>query len=272
MMSNINTSTDLFFEGNLVFISVFIICFAFLIQRRKLTVTGFRFFVPFSMPVLLILYSPIVYQLFRLSSDVGDQEFARLWILCPIWMMIPYVIAIGVSRIREKSHQLFTIVTLSVLIVVSGNAFANMDMMKASGSEYKINSVAVEVADEILRLNNGAPTKTLILVPYYEMADNYVEGGTIYRGIEQYTADIDILPVKYTDELWSGSFQAEVTPVGRDSKEYIQAFLTEWYYNFEFEYFAFPTDSVVDSKLSDLGYVRMSDVAGYSIYKMASGL
>lgn len=259
--------TEIFFSSNYVYLILFIVCFVLLIKKRKEMPEGYVLLGLYSSIVLPLIYFLWLFDLFNIIPFSGDAVFARLWLLCPVWLVLSYAMVVYVCNINTKHVKYLVILGLSLLLVLSGASIRSLSMVNTPQNLYKIRSESIEIADQVLRLNNGEPTSLFMIVPYQGVEDNYVNGGTINMGIEQYTSEIQLTAFKLSEEDWNNFFLSETTPTNLDSEDWIRLFISQRYENTYADYFALPTNDILNSRLSDLGYEWQSDVAGYSIYR-----
>ncbi len=260
--------TNLYFSTNYIYLIVFIMCVVLLIVKRNDNPNGYWLLGISTILILLVLYFPPLLQLFNFLPASDDMVFARLWLLCPVWIVIAYSCASNISDIKNNVIRYSSVVILVLILIISGNNIYSLNMLNEPQNIYKIRTESIEISDEVLRLNNGAPTSLFIIVPLYNDEENYINGGTVNRGIEQYTGDIRLTAFKLSDEDWNNYFLSDITPTNLDSEDWIGLFISQRYENSKAEFFALPTNDTVNSKLTDLGYEWLSDVAGYSIYRM----
>ncbi len=259
---------NLHFAENYVYLLLFVICLVMLIVKRKDLTRGYLLLGIFTSIVLIILFILPTQMLFNMIPASDDSVFARLWLLCPVWLVIAYVAAASIPKMENKIHKTVISMVLVLVIVFSGNTIQSLNMLNNPQTPYKIRADSVEIADEVLRLNDGNPTSLFILVPDYADGENYINGGTLNMGIQQYTGDIQLTPFKCSDDFWNGYFLSDITPTDREAEEWLGAFVSERYAATGAEFYASPTNEIVDKRLEDLGYECISTVSGYSIYKM----
>lgn len=260
---------SLHFDSNYIYLAIFIMCFVTLFAKRKEHTKGYLLFGVFSSFVIMFMLIPSTQSLFDRIPSTNEPVFARLWILCPIWLIVIYSFVNWIfANKKDNSNKEVGIVLLSALLIVSGSSLTSNNMLNNTVSAYKVKSESVEIADEILQLNNDNPTTVFILVPYYSEGENYINGGTLNMGIQQYTGKIRILPYKCSEDFWCDFFLSDATPTNRDAEEWLGAFVSEWHEATGYEYLAVPSNDIVERRLADLGYDCISTTAGYNIYRM----
>ncbi len=260
--------TNLHFAENYVYLLLFVICFVILIVKRKDLTRGYLLLGIFTSIVLIILFILPTQMLFNMIPASDDSVFARLWLLCPVWLVIAYVAAASIPKMENKVYKTVVSIVLVLVIVFFGNTIQSLNMLNNPQTPYKIRAASVDIANEVLRLNNGKPTSIFLIVPDYADGENYINGGTINMGIQQYTGDIQLTPFKCSDDLWNSYCLSDITPTDREAEEWLGAFVSERYAATGAEFYASPTNEIVDKRLEDLGYECISTVSGYSIYKM----
>lgn len=260
--------TDSFFDGNIAYILIVLISLVLLFIRRKDLKEGHQMFAAFTLVSLLIIYNPLFRLVFSKIPSANDGVIARLWILCPFWLIVAYVVALYCSKISKAVVKYIAVLATVSVLILTGSTVRSLGMIREPSNIYKINEASVEIADEVLELNGGEPVSLMIFTPEYEVGENFIEGGTINEGMRQYTADVCVYAHRPSEEFWNDYFVADITPTNRDSVEYLNAYITEWHDVQCFDYFAVPVDEVVKSKLDTLQYELVSSIAGYDIYRM----
>ena len=267
VLNYIKHITNIFFEGNYLYLFLFIISLITLTVSLKKQSRRVLSLLMFSYLSLLFIYLPLTSVLFDRYLD-GNPVFARLWMICPVWIIVACAAVICLSGISNKVIKVVSVFLIIILLIVSGSSIRTLNMISNTDDVYKIRNEAVEISNEVMRLNNDEPTSLFMLVPVYTVPDNFVEGGTVKSGIEQYTGRVNLTAFGCSDEFWNDYFLSDVTPTNRESLEWINAFINERYAASGAEYFAVPDDEIVNSKIDSLGYELLSQAGGYRLYRM----
>ena len=267
--------TNLYFAGNLIYFSVFIFAFSLLIAKRNAFNRGSALFVSFTLlTMILFVFNPALEQLISRFPASNDQVFARVWLLCPIWLIIAFSSSFNALHKRRMITKNARTIMLSLIIIIFGNSLSYKQMYIQTNEVYKINADAVEIADKALQLSDGEPTSLYILVPSTGgPMENFVNGGTVYQGINQYTGLIDLYADSYTETDWSTYFISDMMPDGvTPTENYINYFFAYAFGTLGCEYVAFPDDSIVNKKIDHLGYSLVGEAGGYRLYSNSNML
>ena len=275
-MNTLISNTEMYFAHNYVYLGVFILALLFLIWKRKEYKAAFGLLGVYTiLQLVLIIYNPLLLPLCNKipGFDVeGSKVFARFWLLVPVWIIIAYVLAVTLPKIKIKVLKYVAAVAVAALLIYTGDSVRSLDMFNDSSSVYKVRPEAVELADEILNITGGGPASLYLFQPEYEVADNFVNGGTVHYGILQYTGNIRVVPHSYSQAEWDGWLTPEYCPDQQTtSQSYIHScFMTGDYY--ECDYAAVPDDERINYKIDNLGYELVGQAAGYNIYRIESGI
>lgn len=266
LIESVNEITNVFFNNNYVFLCLSTFLFVYLFAKRDKLKTGYNLFFAFSVMVgLIVIYNPLIWKKLFDTPDL-KSVYARFWLLCPLWLVIAYGLSSMITQINPKRKAFFSIIT-TVVVIIAGNTIGTM--MIPTGTIYKIRPEAVEIADEIQMINDGKPTSLLIFIPIDEYDGRYINNGTVYDGITQYTGKIMVYPRGYTDEKWDDYYTSDYQPNGGASVYFVNAVLAEEYESHPFEYVAFPDDQRILSKMLDIGYDLVGHTSNYYIFSFA---
>ena len=258
----------MFINGNAIYLFIAVASLISISTNKKTVDKGRKLFLQYSIFLLIVvLLNPV----FRLMANhinmMSDQVFARFWIMCPIWLIIAYSIT-NRSECYNNSLARSVFVLMSTLVIVlAGSNVENNNMFIVSDNSSKINTAAIEISNEILELSDGKPVSLLIRVDFASSSGNYVNGGSIYEGMLQYTGKIETIPHYYTEEEWNSYYVSEMTPYNEmTTEEFIKQSLSVWEDMYNFDYIAWPDDERLVSKLHYCGYEVVGHAGGYYIY------
>ncbi len=255
--------TNELFNKNWVYFFVALISLIMLLVKRKHHETGVHLLLPFSLLTLIIIYNPFVRKVFLLLPATDNSVISRFWIICPIWLIIAYSIS-NYTYVISKPYKRFLFVSLVVvLLIVSGDSIRSLSMINSPNNVYKIRSESIEIADEVLRLNNYEPAKLLVFEPLSLSGDKFENGGTIHQGIRQYTGEIGEFGYEYSEEEWNTFFISDVNDNGNpDAELYLYRITIQRIY----DYYALPADVRVVPRMESYGYHVVGNVGGYYIF------
>ncbi|MCR5592146.1 MAG: hypothetical protein K6F79_00175 [Saccharofermentans sp.] len=190
-------------------------------------------------------------------------EYARVWILCPVWLFVAYVLSVELSNnCNTVLRYLFVVITALVLVLFGSN-LQNNNMINEANNRYKVRADSVALADELIELSAGRPISAWIFLPKPVIEDKFVDGGTLYEGIMQYSAEIELYRYFYTDEIWDTYFVSDYMPDGvTPSEECIPPILDQ----LPHDYVIWPDESRLIPKMENCGYELLSRVDGYLIF------
>ncbi len=257
---------NLFFAGSIVYICVVIASIVLLLVRRKALKKGFDLFFFYTVLLLVfVIFNPL---LFKLSGYLHDSTsvFARVWIICPLWMIVAY--AVSSLDIKNKFISGAIVIAAAAVLIYFGGSTRSLKMFNTPSNPYKIRSEAVEISDEILNLSGGEPASLLIFVPLTPEPERFVNGGTIYEGINQYTASISACPIGYTDEYWDSYLMADYMPNGvTTTADYMNSLIDQYEEMHGIEYVALPDEDIFISRLEYCGYELAGHAGDYYIFR-----
>ena len=275
-MNTLISNTELYFAHNYVYLGVFILALIFLIWKRKEYKAAFGLLGVYTiLQLVLIIYNPLLMPLCNKipGFDVeGSKVFARFWLLVPVWIIIACVLAAVISGVKNKIVKYVAAIAVAALLIYTGDSVRSLDMFNDTSSVYKVRPEAIAIANELLEITGGEPTSLYLFQPEYEVADNFVDGGTIHYGILQYTGNIRVVPHPYSQAEWDGCLTSEYCEEqGVSSQSFIHSsFMIGDYY--ECDYAAVPDDERINYKIDNLGYELVGQAAGYNIYRIESGI
>ena len=257
-----NEITDFFFAGNYVYLLIFAAAIVMLIIFRKEFDKGYKLLIPFCLTgMVLILYNPLVKVVFeKLPAVEEGNVYARLWLLFPVWIVIAYTVVCVCMRISNKVLKCAFIAAVAAALIFSGNTIMKQQKMLDAQSIYKIKPEAVQIADEVLRLNGNEPTVLYIFVPQSDTSERYVNGGTLAEGIRQYSGNILLYPSYCTaEDLQQGGYL---------SSEIGIIWLFDYAKNADCDFIAYPDTDYFVENIRLQGHEPESYAGGYVIYRI----
>ena len=269
VLNSFYTISHSYFEGNYCYLVILLLSGIYALYLRKANRRAFALIGIYTILVLItIVYNPIVYTLFPLlPSGRNPAVVLRLWILCPFWLIVAFSMTDFCVRINRCWMKIICIVLSATLLVISGESLMSLKMINDSNCVYKIRSESCEIVDELLNLSSGESVSLFIFVPTSDMDDKFIEGGTIYEGIYQYSGKIIMYPYYYTEELWNDYYLSDIIPEGwMDSQSYINIAFTESFEPYDFDYAALPDNEIIVPKMDYCGYELVGHAGGYFIF------
>lgn len=267
-------NTELYFAQNYVFLGMFLVALAFLVWKRNDYKAAFGLLGIYTiLQLVIIIYNPILIPLFnKIPGFEGEKVFARFWLMVPVWIIIAYVLAVLISRLKNKIIEYVVAVAVAAVLIYTGDSVRSLDMFNDARCAYKVRPESIAIVDEMLSITGGEPTSLYMFVPEYDVADNYVDGGTIYYGILQYTGLIYVSPHPYPTWEWEDYLIPEYCA---DSDILSQSYIHSYFIigdTLGCEYLAMPDDERINYKIDNLGYELMGQAGGYNIYRIESGI
>ncbi len=272
--SSIVDIVNIFFSKNMLYLFLFVFALVSIqFCNHNNNMRGKRMIVLYTiMTLFLVVFNPFLFDLSMNYPVLGYEVFARIWLMCPIWVAISYCISATAVHNYFRPMPLKRIVTIAFagLIIAFGASNSTLKMMNDVSCKYKVRSESVEIADKILAYSNGEPTVLFIYVPKTQDDANYINGGTIYEGIRQYTGTIATYRYEYTEEIWNNYYLSEIIPVGNiTSDAYVCEFLNIAHEENGFEFIAFPDDPRILDRMEYCGYEYIDHIAGYYFFQVA---
>jgi len=261
--------TNMFFAGNIPYIIIFVASLFIIIRNRNEFGRGHKLFAAYSLLMLLfVIYNPVwKYVFLKFPAAAGGSVFVRFWLLVPVWVMIAYACANSLGSSSKKLLKTAGAVMLAVVLIFSGNSIRSLAMMNDAGNPYKVNNAAVQIADEVLSLSGNEPVSLMIYSAGYGMDDNYVNGGTVYEGIRQYTGLIEVHRYYFYNDEWNAYYVSDMTPEGESTADYVNNLIAGHQY-WNFDYVAMPDDERLNSKIDTERFPLAARAGGYCIYKL----
>lgn len=257
--------TNMFFAGNLVYLVVLIAAMVSLAVFKNESDRGYDLFFVYTVLLLvLIIYNPVLRYFFQKIPAAGTPIYARLFVLCPFWLIIAYVTTVGSLRMKKwRFSNYIVVIAVTIILIYFGSSITGESMMNPPNNVYKINPTAIDIADAVLEETGGDPTSLWIFMPEPESGEKYINGGTIYEGIRQYTGKIHLYRWYFSDDYWNDFFVSETASI-----EYIRDIMDVNLQQQGIEFAAWPNNDIVSSKLGDLGYDLVAQCGEYNIYRL----
>ena len=269
-------NTELYFAQNYLYLGVFILALVYLIWKRNDCKAAFGLLGVYTiLQLVLIIYNPLLAPILNRLPGFnveGSKVFARFWLLVPVWIIIAYVLSVTISKIKNKILTYVVVVAITAVLIYTGDSVRSLNMFNDAQCAYKVRPESIEIADEIISITGGEPTSVYMFVPEYDVADNYVNGGTIYYGILQYTGLIYVSPHPYAAWEWEDYLTPEYCA---NSDILSQSYIHSYFIigdTLGCEYLAMPDDERINYKIDNLGYELMGQAGGYNIYRIESGI
>ena len=264
---------NIFFSKNMVYLALYIFAVITTLFCKRNDLRGKQMIVIYTIiTMVLVVFNPFLFDLSLNYSVLGYEVFARIWLMCPMWIAISNCLSKTVSYVSSRKKHLKSVITFAFagIIIAFGSSINSLHMMNDVNCKYKIKLESVEIADKILDYSNGEPTVLFIYVPKTQDDANYINGGTIYEGIRQYTGVISTYRYEYTEEIWNNYYLSEIIPVGNiTSDAYVCEFLDIAQKENGFEFIAFPDDPRILDRMDYCGYEYLDHIAGYFFFRVA---
>ncbi len=260
LRSTIIDITNSLFGGNIIWLALTISSMVYIANKRRTLAKGAKLYVIFTLLILLaIIYNPVFRYFFIRIPDSGDAVLNRLWLLCPLWMIVAYAFTDFKMSFKKKTSQVLVAVGLFLLLSFSGYSIFTHNMYNNTECIYKIRKESVEISDIVLA--NGEDQPKMLLIVNYETWEEarFENGGTIIEGIMMYTGDICILRQQPSEAEWNDYWVSEYTPQGRITGDYINSWLKA-------EYIAVPNDERIIPNLEFCGYELIGKTEDYFVF------
>ena len=257
-MPAIQNSHTCFWNGNTLYFAFYIIGLTVLFFGRRKNAKAFRLLSAFSILAMLgFCYNPLIYDLFVKMPNSDDQVYSRIWIILPVWIVIAFAGIELISRIKSKTIKNSSYILIGAGIVLAG--FSSGYYIDSS-SVYKVNNDVVEIADTILENKKTDYPQLLLCCPMQEYGGNFVQGGTVWYGLVQYTGEIGITAVQLNDQTWNDWLQSD------SSLNYLIEYFDFYHRYYDFSYVVMPQNAELRENMSILGYKYLTNAGGSDIY------
>lgn len=267
---SVNETHAQYWNDNYLFVILYVMCFVIVICQRDKNLRGHNLMSLYSLMLIgLVLYNPIAHYIEYCFFK--NSEAIRMWLLLPVGLMIAYAITImtGDSRLNKACKGTVNF-GIAVLIVFFGSTIMRADMMIETPNSLKINNESVQIANIILDSNDNEPTTLLVFSLEDYTYGQFVNGGTISNGIEQYTADIQVTHLNLTVQRWEDNYVSDISPDGVYAVSYVPVAMETYHHTIDFEYIALPASDSVISKMNVAGFELVGQTESYYVYKANS--
>gem|GEM_PF-1102725 len=223
---DIATINSEFWAGNYFYFGIAIVAFMLLMMNRKRWKEAHKALTSYILLLLcLLLYNPVTYYILvnKLGAFSEWQETVRFWILFPGWIMIAYVLAETIGSVQKFWKRALAVIVAVCLMTSWGTSLMDLDYIYGSSNAYKINQNAKLIADSILELSDGEATSARYVDLDTNYSGKFQNGGSIPEGITQYTADIFMSSVLYTQEQWDTYIAPETVTEDVTPAQYVNS-------------------------------------------------
>ncbi len=267
----VNSTTSVF-SSNAFYLVLFICSILLIWTSRNESKRSFRLLITYSALIAVIVFNPLLRNAFMLLPATNEGVIERFWMICPIWMIVACAMTLVVSKRSKKPSKVLYSAIIALVIICGGSSIVFLNMMIESANEYKISNTALELADQVLEINNGEPTSLMVFVASDQFGeDNYLHGGSTCNGISQYTGNIQVHRFAYLDEQWNDYFVCDRIPDGTMSGEqYVNYFFDIYFEPYGIEYAALPNDERIIPYMEYSGYEKVGEADCYYIFKEMS--
>lgn len=246
-------SVDDFTGGNLVYFIIIVVFLSFFSFEKEAFRHRRSLMWPFFWLVLLLCPFNPLFRYFVFKIPIDQYELlGSFWFVVPVFVMFAYSAAMMIPRIQKKFLKYLTVAGVCVVLVFAGASVTFNHMAIAADNVYKIKAGVPELADEVLRINEGEPTYVLVFQPD-QGDDEWVVGGTMFQGLRMYSSKLAVAGYSFTPEedLTTVSFVEAVLPARPEP----------------IEYYLFPDDAGNVDSMELCGYKLVGNAGGYNIFR-----
>ncbi len=263
----IHNSHDYFWNGNSVFFVFFIVSLVIILNSKGEKSNAKKLIALFSIVIMLgVCYNPFLFMLMKRIPGYSESVFSRVWIMLPVWLIIALAATEVISRVQSTwMRNSFGLVAAAALVLF-GISPDTLGYYTELESKYKVKAEGVEISEVILSNFDGDSAGVLVFTDSNGYGDSFVQGGTTYSAIEQFSGKIKVYPVIVSEQEWNDNYLSFMTEDGKFSFEYINDrfnIFRRWY---DFQYVAMPFDSSMRIKMLFSGYQFIASVNGTDIY------
>lgn len=263
----LSETTDVLFAGNYIYLSMVIVSIVSVFTSRRDNSRTSNLLVAFTLVTLLLfVYNPLFSYIFHLFPYGFDDVKARIFLLCPFWLIIASDLSETALRFRRKVCSPIFAIVIAFILIFAGDSIDSRSMANDSECIYKIKDQSVDIAEEALQISNNEPVSLFIVFPNGSNG-KFENGGSVYEGIKQYSAIISVDQYAFTEEAWNERFLEDTMPDGVTlTEEYIRTFLSVQTSGYDL--IAFPDDERINNKICNSGYVIVGQASGYNLYSL----
>ena len=259
-----------YWNDNYVFVIMYVACLVIMISMRDQAPNGHKLLSVYSLLLIgLVLYNPVAHYIgFNLFKD---SESIRMWLLLPVVTVIAFAITVVTDNPSlKKAGKGAVIGAMAAVIFFFGSSIMRTQMMVDTTNAMKINDESVKIADVILEDSNNEPTTLLMYTFEDYTSGQFVNGGTVCDGIEQYTADIKVTRLNITPQYWEDNYVSDYNPQGASNYVYVPIAMEVHHHTIDFEYIALPADKNVIGKMEGAGFDLVGTTDSFFVYKANS--
>ncbi len=273
--NGINETVNAFYNNNIVYFIISIVCLLLLIEHRKTLKSGYRLLSSSSLFLLFVILLIPLFTTWTIKLPFVDSAvISRFWIIIPIWLIITYVLTSFLSQISNKTLKTAAILIITLTLVFSGHNSINMvfdqtpiHAYNEPSSIYKIRRESVDIADALLRLSNEPSTSVFLFLPEEDIGPseggNYVEGGSVFSGITQYSGKLYVRCLFYNETEWNSYLYDNAELENNDIYNTITILQ-----NYHYSFFVIPNNDTSNNRIDSLGYCLAEQIDGYNIYRV----
>ena len=256
-----------YWNDNYVFVIMYVACLVIMISMRDKAPNGHKLLSVYSLLLIgLVLYNPVAHFIgFNLFKD---SESIRMWLLLPVVTVIAFAITVVTDNPSlKKAGKGAVIGAMAAVIFFFGSSIMRTQMMVDTTNAMKINDESVKIADVILEDSNNEPTTLLMYTFEDYTSGQFVNGGTVCDGIEQYTADIKVTRLNITPQYWEDNYVSDYNPQGASNYVYVPIAMEVHHHTIDFEYIALPASDGVESKMEAAGFNYVGRTESFLVFK-----
>lgn len=262
--TDINHIIDIYFSGNYIYLSLFVIClFTLVCVRKKIS----SMLATYVMSLLLIIVlNPLSYVAFERLPASNEGVYSRLWLLVPCWVCVAFVLSEKISA--SDAYQRKVKILLSIVVLVGfGQTLYQQDYYIDSTNIYKVNDMSVRIVDTVKE--SGIENPSILYVHYLpEVYENYIVGGSVRSGIQQYSSDVYIYDFIINDEVWNEYIVSDyIDDINMTSEQwFVEAFTP--YCDYGISFIIIPYDECIVSKMENAGFEFNTQIGDYLVFNV----
>ena len=268
ILAIIYRSHEIYWNGNLFFLVIYIVSLTILLASDKKKSKGKRLFAYFSLIALLLFcYNPFINLVFLMLPDSSEAVYSRVWIFLPVWMVMAFAITELAERVKSIFVRSFICFCIAIGIAFTGVSLDYSGYFCNTTSVYKVNEDGIQIADTILSSNDNSAVGMLMFCGEEERIGNYYRANSIYYSIKQYTSQIRVIPVYYEEQEFEEYYLSDVLPDGESlTMDYVNEVFSDFRRNYDFSYVIIPEDYSLRMSMAYSGYELINSVNGNDIY------
>lgn len=223
----------------------------FLIEREKLK-RGRTLMCTYLVLCAIPLMQIITHTVFMFIKTDSSVDIGNSRLIFPVWLIMAYSATVLVLSIRKRMYRVYMTIGLCAVMVFAGSSMTSINMLTQAKNVYKVSEGVPELADEVLMINGGNPTRILVFQPYLGDEDWPAEEN-VYQGLCMYSSKLSVDCYAYSpsEDLTSNGFIEAVIPQKADA----------------IDYFIFPENLENSRVMEEHGFSLVGNAGGYNIFR-----